>query len=387
MMLTHTELVALARSLRSERVLSVYIDPAVEDPAVRRTWRVQLDHSLKDLRATLADAPRDEREEFERCVTLLREQLPTVAGSGGTGGWVAFITAGGVRHAERLPVPTPTLAVWSTGIWVAPYVRAFKQARPVIVVLADARKASIYRYVGGQLELVETVRARATLKQPTHMGSAPRSGFHPGVRGATGRDDAQRVLTQGTNRMLEDVAGRVLRLAGPDGWIVSGGIPRVAEHVAALLARSAPGRVLRPDTLDIHASDAAIEAAAREGASALRNASDLHRIEEAIELGAGSGPAVLGPIATRRGLAQSRVRELYITHRYLSDHAVEAESAVRAALDQDALVEEVSGKAAQRLDEHGGVAARLRFRLADARDTTVVRETDRAERAEMGKMG
>jgi hypothetical protein len=57
------------------------------------------------------------------------------------------------------------------------------------------------------------------------------------------------------------------------------------------------------------------------------------------------------------------VRDLYITHRYLEDHPAEAEAAVRSAIDQAASVEEVSGAAAEQLDAHGGMAARLRYRL------------------------
>jgi hypothetical protein len=361
-MVTHSDLVALTHSLRSERVLSVYLDPSARNPASKGAWRVQLDHSLKEQRASLVDSPHHEREQFERCVTLLLERLPDVDDLHGPGGWVAFITSGGVVDAERLPVPTPTLAVWSTGIFVAPYVRALKESRPVVVLVADARKASIYRYVGGRLEHVETLRAHATVEPTTHMGGAPRNGFHPGVRGSTGRDNAQRALAEGTERMLLDAADRAARLAAPDGWVVVGGIPRVAAQMAALLAKLTPGRVVRPDSLDIHASHARIAAAARAGASALRNASDLRRLEEAIALGGESDLVALGPAETQKVLEQARVRELYFTHRYLSDHPPEVEGAVRAALEQDALVEEVSGEAARRLDEHGGVAARLRYR-------------------------
>ena len=57
------------------------------------------------------------------------------------------------------------------------------------------------------------------------------------------------------------------------------------------------------------------------------------------------------------------MRELFVTHSYLEEHAVEAEAAVRAAIDQSALVEEVAGVAAEWLDARGGVAARLRYRV------------------------
>lgn len=109
-MLTNTELVRMERSLRDKHVLSVYVDRSVTDFAAPRMWRVNLEHSLKDLRTWLADSSHDEREEFERCVTLLEATLPPFTGGIGSHGWAAFITQDAVRYAEPLPVPMPTLA-------------------------------------------------------------------------------------------------------------------------------------------------------------------------------------------------------------------------------------------------------------------------------------
>lgn len=363
-MLTSTQLSALVDFLQRESVLSVYVDGTATDPAEQRAWRTRLDQSLKDLRAWLADSPYEERDRFERCVAMLQEQLASFARGVGTPGWVTFLTPHGVRHAEHLPVPVPTMAVWSTGICAAPYVRALKELRPVVIVVADARKATVYHYGEGTLDKRETIRAHATTEPPLHMGDAPRSGFHPGVRGATGRDEAQRARLEGTAHMLAEVVEHVTRLAAPDAWILTGGIPEVSAHLARLLSRSAPNRVRALESLDIHASEADVAAAARQGASALRDAADLRHIAEIMERADGDGLATLGPATTRLALQQSQVRELYFTHRYLEDHAADAEDAVRAALMQRAQVEEVSRDAARELDQHGGVAARLRYRLA-----------------------
>jgi hypothetical protein len=46
----------------------------------------------------------------------------------------------------------------------------------------------------------------------------------------------------------------------------------------------------------------------------------------------------------------------------------DAEEAVRQALDQGASVEQVAGEAAEKLDEHGGVAARLRYRATEVHE-------------------
>lgn len=365
-MLNYMELVKLERSLRGARVLSVYLDGTADDFAAQRAWRIQLENSLKDLHTWLADSSRTERDQFERCVMLLEEQLAPLSGGVGARGWAAFITPDGVRDAGRLPIPMPTMAVWSTGACVAPYVRALKQTRRVVVALADARKAILYCYDRGALDKVKTIRAHATVGPTSHMGDAPRFGFHPGVRGTTGHDAAQRVLLEGTRRMLKEVADQAVRLAGADGWIVTGGIPRASAHLTESVAHSAPGRVLNLESLDIHASEAEITVAVEHGASTLRDALDLHQIEDILGQANGNGLVTLGPAATRHALEQSRVRELYLTHAFIEEHAVDAEDAVRKALSQDALVEEVSREAARRLDGHGGMAARLRYRLTES---------------------
>jgi hypothetical protein len=53
---------------------------------------------------------------------------------------------------------------------------------------------------------------------------------------------------------------------------------------------------------------------------------------------------------------------VYVTPRYLEEHANEANVAIGRALDQGASIEEVSNHAADLLDMHGGIAAALRFR-------------------------
>jgi len=376
-MLTSTELYSLLHRLRDERVLSVYIDGTADDPALQRAWRVELDRSLKDLRRGLEGSSHEERERFERCVSLLDEQLARFAGAVGAPGWVAFITPNAVHDAERLPVPMPTLTVWSTGICMAPYIRALKQRRPVVIVVADARKARVYRYAVGELARVETIRAHTIEGPPLHMGDAPRLGFSPGTRGRTGRDAVQRDHMEGTNRMVADVAAKTVALAGLSGWILAGGIPHVAAQVVRAVDHVAAGRVLHLDSLDIHATDAQIATAAQQGASRLRDATDLRRISEIIDRAKADGTVALGPAATRRALEQARVRELYLTHQYVEHHLADAEEAVRAAVAQGAVIEEVSPNVAQRLDEHGGMGARLRYALPDVEGATEVEPLSR----------
>lgn len=363
-MLTYAQLVALHRALSDTHVLSVYLDGSASDPAMQRTWRVQLDHSLTDARRWLEGSSHAEREEFERCVHRLDTAVAGFSASIDAPGWAAFITADRIHEAERLQVPVPTLAVWSTGPCIAPYIRALKEHRPVVVVLVDARRASIHRYHLGKPDCVDVIRAHHGVDQPAHMGTPARQGFHTGTRGSTRRDAVQRSLLRGRDRMIVEAAERVRELAGADGWILIGGIKRVAARLAQSLEPLAPNRVSLAGSLDVHASEAAIAESARSGASELRDRVDDRRIAEILDLAAAHGLGAVGPAEALSALEQSSVRELYVTHRYLEDHAAEAERAIRAALDQDASVEEVSGRAAERLNHYGGMAAGLRFRAS-----------------------
>lgn len=362
-MMNYAELATLERSLRDRRVLSVYVDGTAEDFAEQRKWRIQLRQSLKDLRTWLADSPHSEREEFERCVALLDKQLTSLPNGVGSRGWAAFITSDGVHAAEHLPVPMPTMAAWSSGACIAPYARSLKQTRLVVVAIGDSVTVTLYRYDRGSLSRVGTIDADIATRPPLHMGDSPRVGFHAGVRGSTGRDENQRVMLEATKRMVEEASEEAVRHAGRDGWILTGGIPAVSAQLAQSISHAAAGRSLDLESLDVHASEAEIAAASERGASTLRDVSDLRRIGEMIADAGGSGPAALGPSATRLALERSQVRELFFTPLFVEAHGANAEGAVRMALSQGAMVEEVSRAVAGELDAHGGMAARLRYRL------------------------
>jgi hypothetical protein len=163
--------------------------------------------------------------------------------------------------------------------------------------------------------------------------------------------------------MLKAASEALLALGGEEGWIITGGIPRRGGELAKMLARSARGRVLHLESLDVHASESEIVKAAEDGSSTLRDAFDSAQVDDLVKNAGGRGVAALGPARTREAIQQSRVGELYLTHSFIEDHAAEAEDVVRTALQQGALVEEVSRGAAVKLNSHGGVAARLRYRV------------------------
>lgn len=364
-MLTHAQLVEFHRALEDEQVLSVYVDGSADDPAQQRAWRLRLDHELDAVRAGLGNASHSEQERLERCLALLDDELARFSGGIGAAGWAAFITSGGVREAHPLPVVVPTLARWSRGPWIGPYTHVLREARPVIVGVADSRSVDLHRYVFGRMEHVETIDSSfAKDHSISHMGATRRPDSFSGKPGAAGHDVLQRETQAARDRMLSEASDRILELAGDDGWIVLGGIPAVAANLEGMLRSHAADRVIELDGIDMHDTSAQLADAARSGASSLRDATDARRLSRVENLAGAHGEGALGPDATRRALEQESVRELYLTPSYLEDHSTEAEQLVRSALDQDATIAEVCGEAARRLDDRGGAAALLRYRVS-----------------------
>ncbi|MGQ0538710.1 MAG: baeRF10 domain-containing protein [Gemmatimonadaceae bacterium] len=363
-MLTYNDLVDLGHALGGQAVLSAYVNGEEKDPAKRRRWRIELRNSLDDIESWLAGSSHSDREAFATCRRLLLERLGAIRGMIRSPGWAGFFTTDGEHHAGPVPAAVPTMAVWSTGPCLTPYVRALKEERPVFVVVADSRKARLFRYVEHKADLIDTLRAKATVERPSHMSAPPKPGFHSGTRGATGADAAQRELREGTMHMLGEVVERTTKLATDSAWVVIGGIPSVATALLARLPADIAPRAQQAPRLDVHATKADVAKVARESASALRDAVDLERIDEALASAASDRLGVRGSLETQRALEQGRVRDLYFTAAFLENNAADAEAAVRMALGTHAQVEQVSGVAAARLDEVGGIAARLRYALA-----------------------
>jgi stalled ribosome rescue protein Dom34 len=123
--------------------------------------------------------------------------------------------------------------------------------------------------------------------------------------------------------------------------------------------------------LDIHDNQARLAEIAREHVSRLRAEEDLKRVNEVLSASAAGGTGAVGLKEIDRALFNGQVHELFLTSSFVNERPEESEVAIRRAYDVSATVEHVSGDAAERLDAAGGIAARLRFTIQPASETTV----------------
>jgi hypothetical protein len=361
-MLGTDALVALVRESHDMVTLSVYIDGRVTDPAMKTRWRTELQNALDVARSGV---PTLEREAFLVCETRLEQALGQFDGAIGAPGFVAFVTPDQVRFAERVATPMPTIAFWTRGARVAPYVRALEHERPVVAVIAGTREARLYRWHTGTLSRLETVVARDARVDgeiPDRSRDSGDSGGFRGVRGATGADELKRLQDAELARLIADVVERVSEHAGNSGWVVIGGTKDVVPRLLTALPRALAERTLVHPGMGSKATLVAIREAVQDGAARLRHAREQRLVSELVERLHKSARATIGLGDTESALAHGAVEELLLTHGAWMAHPGEVERVISGTLMQGGLVEHVDGEAARTLDaEGGGIGALLRF--------------------------
>jgi hypothetical protein len=361
-MLGTDALVTLVRESHDVVTLSVYIDGRVSDPVMRTRWRTELQNALDTVRAGV---PPIEREAFLICETRLEQVLSRFDGAIGSPGFVAFVTPDQVRFAEPVATPMPTIAFWSRGARVAPYVRALEHERPVLAVVGGSRETRFYRWHIGTLQRLDPVLAhdvKAEFEVPDRARTGSASGGHRNVRGATGADEMRRLQEESMARLVADTVDRIVHVTGQTGWVVLGGTKDVVPRVLTALPRGIAERTLVHPGLKAKATRTDIRDAVADGASRLRDAREQRLVSELVERAHKNARATVGLDPTRSAIELGAVEELLLTPSAWAAHPAEVEAVVSGTLLQGGIVEQVDGEAARTLDaEGGGVGALLRF--------------------------
>ena len=119
-MLALAQLLGLERSLRGRRVLSVFVDTTVTDPASRWGWRSQLDRAFARLQSDAGGLQPGDRTALELCLAHVRTALQGARGTPGRPAWVAYATTDDVVLAEAVRTPVKTRVYWQHGMVIAP---------------------------------------------------------------------------------------------------------------------------------------------------------------------------------------------------------------------------------------------------------------------------
>lgn len=359
-MLAPEQLADLYKRHRNENVLSIYLDADQHDFAERGKWRIALKTAVAEQRQKAAD-----EEKFDRALEHLRGPLEESDGSFLEGrGWVGFATPEGMLHSESLPVPMPNLVRWEDGLRVAPYARALKQARPVVAVIIDSRKARILRYRMGLLAQRDFLEADTYLGDLTDVNVAKVPSTHSGIRGKTGTDAAKNFLDVERERMVTRVAEEVRDEVGKDGLLILGGAERTVDALVGELGDLAADRRRVLGSLSFDMSDAKLRDAVETAASEISQSLQGDIVRTLVERARSNGDACLGEEETEKALSEARVDTLLIADSFRRDDPDRADHFEGAAFEHGAKVVEVGREVGEELQrEGGGVGAILRYRV------------------------
>ena len=150
--------------------------------------------------------------------------------------------------------------------------------RPVIVVYADERRATVYRCRFATIDRVETVRVYHRVNHPLRV-AVPEHPDRTGMLSVNSRAAAPANAASGRVRMLTETLRRIRDLGGDDAWIVLCGVRRVVAPLTQQLDTLTPSRVIALDWLDPRPTDAEVLEAAREGVATLRIAAHRRPIQ------------------------------------------------------------------------------------------------------------
>ena len=361
------ELQRFLKAHHDTQVLSVLVEGASADPSVRRHWRIEVLRGIADARAALFhDAPPD-RVRFDQCVARLMRHLPSGSTRLFTHGWAGFASADGDEYVEVLTRDVEPSVTWTVGPRILPYLAAHDES-VALVALGDRHRLLAYQLSRGALTDLEWIESAATSMPGTHMGGAPRVGFHVGTRGATQADAADRAAREAWHRHVTASVQRITQLAGDNLAIVIGGASETVSLLADGLPDDLSTRVALAPALQVHASRAEIVRVAGAAVGSLEAARQRALLRQVEEASWSRGHGALGAEAVARALEVGAVDRLLVGRAFAHQHRATAELLAQRTLLDGGEVEVAVPAVSAAVDEGAwGVAARLRFARSPAR--------------------
>ena len=353
-------------------VLSAYIDTSPER-SIGRAYLIGFRDRTREIREQL---PKTQVAEFDGAVTRAEEILLRAYSPGHPG--IAVFAASDEQYAFAAPLlnrPTESVLYGAQPV-IAPLAAAVDDLERVVVLLFDKERARIFLVFMGEIEAQLSLFDDVPGKQKTGDWFALSQKRYARHHEDHVRRHAKRVIAALLHELAHHSFDRLL-IGGPPEAIAM-----LEDHLPRRLRTHLSGSL----PLELFASDAEVLASVRTALVEIERRDERTAVRALID-SAGSPRVALGPDAVLRALSEGRVHQLLLVDASLGEArecpgcgllsqsdgpcprcgaapgvvADMRELAIRAALNQDARVDIVTGEAAALLASHGGIAARTRW--------------------------
>lgn len=340
----------------ADKTLSLYVqvDPALlENNARTPGWRIWLKNSLRELRAGNADPDlADLIGRADHFFTNLRPECKSIA---------AFFTPKG-EEVLRLQVPIVAPECHFGRPAVASLLWLLDEYEPYVVALVDSEKARFFVANLGRAGLGDT-RFNEVREYDFPRKTMPTTGRGQGgyTQGGNNRDAFAATLEDFERRFYRDIAeqcGNLLEETGAER-ILFGGIEESARGVIEQLPDAVSKAVIGFVPAPMYLGDQATWNQMMPRALEFEREHERQLVDEVIDLAKAGGRGALG-IPTVLECLKNKQVELLLVPWPLQDVDLRLRLP-ELAMASSARIELIAGSAAERVQQEGGLAARLYY--------------------------
>lgn len=346
--------------------LSLYlqVNPALEEnQAETPAWKIYAKNALRDLdRRTEGDSRAAWEAVYERVSEYLENYAP-----GGKG--LVLFYCGSYEQVYELPVMPHTNTVHFGKPMVAPLLWLMDEYERYIIVLADSEEAHFLTTYLGNIERQDAMaseRFTFDFREKTLMprpGSATMSGGI--VTAGSHRDSFDDKMNDYIYRFHGDVARRIRDMQRELGAerIIIGGTEKAAHAVFDQLHETVQHHVVEVMPIPLEWTDQQVINRVLPVALEHERQREMEVVDQVIGAAKSGGRGALGYNDVMRALDMQQVETLVAS--FPSQDEESLHDLTLRALESGGHIELVHDRAAEKLNQHGGVAARLYYPILE----------------------
>lgn len=345
-------------------VLSLYlrVDPADrENQAQTPAWKIRLKNARREVTTNLSDDAA--REHWTMIEARLDEFLTDYTPSGKM--LVLFIGAD-MLQTYTLPVRLEPNYAYGKPL-VAPLLWALDEYESYLIALVDQDRARFLKaFLGtvgeqGEMSIDLDYDWGERSLMPATSAIAPGGGTGTGIKHGSHRDRFDQMIDSHVKRFHKEVAERVTQLAKEldTNRIVIGGNEQSAHAVHDLLMQRSQQQVVAIVPMDMSAKADNVLERVRPHAETYERQQEMALVEQLVNQAKANGRAALGKERVLKALNQQQV-ELVVAPWPMDDDALAQDLPIQV-LNAGNELQLVHGDAAERLNQEGGLAARLYY--------------------------
>ncbi|MDX2139822.1 MAG: VLRF1 family aeRF1-type release factor [Chloroflexota bacterium] len=340
-------------------VLSLYlnVDPGYqENQAAQPAWRVWVKNALRDLdRDFDADGKDIWQAIRERAETFLAQYLPESKA-------LVLFMGSNTQETFALPLATENYAAFGEPL-VTPLFWKLDEYKRYLIALVDQQEARLLLAHLGDADEEERMEIDLDEYDFREMTISPATSYGKELNQGSNRDAFEDVIDDHRSRFFKSVVDKIAEVAEQHDSkrIILGGAEAAAHAVRNSMPEKMLGQLVDVLPIPLRTPPHAIIERVQPVAYECERTYERQLLDGVIDMAKSGARGALGQKQVMDALAQQRVELLIVPFPVTDDELLQALPGL--ALQSSSSIEFVHGEAARRLNEEGGIAARLYYAI------------------------